>query len=88
MTVFSSMGLHLRRVQTDQEKYQKYHQFSSVTESCPTLCDPMDRNTPGLLIHHQLQESTQTNVHQVGDAIKPSHPLSSPSTPAFNISQH
>ena len=63
-------------------------QFSSVTESCPTLCNPMNRSTPGLPIHHQLQESTQTHVHWVGDVIQPSHPLSSPSPPAFSLSQH
>ena len=57
--------------------------FSSVTQSCPTLCDPMDCSTPGLPVHHQLLEFTQTHVHQVGDAIQPSHPLSSPSPPAF-----
>ena len=59
-------------------------QFSSVTQSCHTLCYPM----PGLLVHHQLPESTQTHVHQVNDAIQPSHPLSSPSSPALNLSQH
>ena len=53
-------------------------QFSSVAQSCPTLCDPMNCSTPGLPVHHQLPESTQTHVHRVGDAIKPSHPLSSP----------
>ena len=63
-------------------------QFSSVTQSCPTLCDPMDCSTPGLSVHHQLPEFTQTNVHWVGDAIQPSHPLLSPSSPAFNLSQH
>ena len=63
-------------------------QFSSVTQSCPTLCDPMNRSTPGLSVHHQLQEFTQTHVHWVSDAIQPSHPLSSPSPPAFNLSQH
>ena len=62
-------------------------QFSSVTQSCPTLCDPMNRSTPGLPVHHQLPEFTQTHVHRVGDAIQPSHPLSSPS-PAPNPSQH
>ena len=55
--------------------------FSSVTLSCLTLCDPMSRSTPGLPVHHQLPESTQTHVHQVSDAIQPSHPLSSPSPP-------
>ena len=63
-------------------------QFSSVTQSCLTLCDPMNRGTPGLPVHHQLPESTQTHVHWVGDAIQPSHPLSSPSLPALNLSQH
>ena len=57
-------------------------QFSSVAQSCPTLCDPMNHSMPGLLVHHQLPEFTQTDVHQVDDAIQPSHPLSSPSPPA------
>ena len=61
--------------------------FSSVTQSCPTLCDPMNCSTPGFPVHHQLPEFTQTHVHWVGDAIQPSHPLSS-SPPAFNLSQH
>ena len=59
-------------------------QFSSVAQSCPTLCDPMNHSTPGLPVHHQLLEFTQTHVHRVGDAIQPSHPLSSPSPPAPN----
>ena len=63
-------------------------QFSSVTQSCRTLCDPMNRSTPGLPVHHQLPEFTQTHVHRVSDAIQPSHPLSSPSPPAPNPSQH
>ena len=62
-------------------------QFSSVAQSCPTLCDPMNPSTPGLPVHHQLPEFTQTHVHRVGDAIQPSHPLSSPSPPAPNPSQ-
>ena len=62
-------------------------QFSSVTQSCLTLCDPMDCSMPGFPGHHQLPEFTQTHVHRVGDAIQPSHPLSSPS-PTFNLSQH
>ena len=62
-------------------------QFSSVAQSCPTLCDPMNHSTPGLPVHHQLLEFTQTHVHWVSDAIQPSHPLSSPS-PAPNPSQH
>ena len=65
-----------------------FTQFSSVAQSCPTLCDPMNCSTPGLPGHHQLLESTQTHVHWVGDAIQPSHPLSSPSPPALNLSQH
>ena len=63
-------------------------QFSSVAQSCPTLCNPMNRSTPGLLVHHHLPEFTQTHVHRVSDAIQPSHPLSSPSPPAPNPSQH
>ena len=63
-------------------------QFSSVAQSCPTLCDPMNHSTPGLPVHHQLPEFTQTHVQQVSDAIQPSHPLSSPSPPAPNPSQH
>ena len=61
---------------------------SSVAQSCPTLCDPMNHSTPGLPIHHQLLEFTQTHVHGVGDAIQPSHPLLSPSPPVPNPSQH
>ena len=60
----------------------------SVAQSCPTLCDPMNRSTPGLPVHHQLLEFTQTHIHRVSDAIQPSHPLSSPSPPASNPSQH
>ena len=63
-------------------------QFSSVTQLGPTLCDRMNRSTPGLPVHHQLPEFTQTHVHWVGDAIQPSHPLLSPSPPALNLSQH
>ena len=64
-----------------------YH-FSSVAQLCPTLCNPMNRSTPGLPVHHQLPEFTQIHVHQVSDAIQPSHPLSSPSSLAPNPSQH
>ena len=63
-------------------------EFSSGTQLCLTLCDPMDCSTPGLPVHHQLPEFTQTHVHWVGEAIQPSHPLSSPSPPTFNLSQH
>ena len=64
------------------------YQFSSVAHLCLTLCNPMDCSTPGHPVHHQLPEFTQTHVHWVGDAIQSSHPLSSPSPPAFNLSQH
>ena len=62
--------------------------FSSVTQLCPTLCNPMNCSTPGFSVHHQLLELSQTHVHWVGDAIQPSHPLLSLSPPAFNITQH
>ena len=62
--------------------------ISSVDQSCPTLCNPMNRSTPGLPVHHQLLELIQTHVHRVSDAIQPSHPLLSPSPPALNLSQH
>ena len=64
------------------------HQFSSVAQSCPTLCNSMNCSTPGLPVHHQLPESTQTHVYLVGDAIQLSHPPSSASPPALNLSQH
>ena len=73
-----------RRLDDAEERIQ----FSSVAQSCLTLPDPMNRSTPGLPVHHQLPESTQTHVHQVGDAIQPSHPLLSPSLPVPNPSQH
>ena len=66
----------------------RYLQFSSVTQSYPTLCNPMNCSTPGLPVHHQLPEFTQTHIHWVGDAIQPSHPLSSPFPPAPNPSKH
>ena len=84
----------LGKVQTMSLSYSwvevmiKYVQFSSVTQSCQTLCNPMVCSMPGFPVHPQLPESTQTHVHWVGDAIQPSHPLSSPSPPAFNLSQH
>ena len=71
--------------------YQYEHidyQFSSVTQSCLTLCDPMDCSMPGLLVHHQLPEPIHIHVYHVGDAIQPSHPLLSPYPPGFNLSQH
>ena len=63
-------------------------QFSSVAQSCLTLCDPMNCSTPGLPVHHQIPEFTQSHVHRVGDAIQPSHPLLAPSLPALNLPQH
>ena len=63
-------------------------QFSSAAQSCPTLCNPMNLSAPCLPVHHQLPESTQTHAYWVSDAIQPSHPLSSPSPPAFSLSQH
>ena len=70
------------------ETYTWYIQFSSVAQSCPTLCDPMDCSMPGFPVHHQLPEFIQTHVHWVSDAILPSHLLLSPSPPAFNLSRH
>ena len=71
-----------------QELLPSSVQFSSVTQSCPTLCDPMNRSVPGLPVHHHLPEFTKTHVYQVGDGMQPSHLLSSPSPPAPNPSQH
>ena len=71
----------------NKESFPFISQFSSVVQSCLTLCDPMDCSMPGLPVHHQLPELAQIHVHLVGDAIQPSHPLSSPS-PTFNFSQH
>ena len=73
-----------------QHRYTRFSsvQFSSVAQSCPTLCDPMTHSMPCLPVHHQLPESMQTHVHCVGNAIQPSHTLSSPSPPAFNPSQY
>jgi len=68
--------------------YMAFIQFSSVSQPCLTLCDPMDCSTPGFPVHHLLPEFTQNDVHQVGDAIQQSPPLSSPSPPTFNLSQH
>ena len=68
--------------------YHLCSHFSAVTQLCPTLCNCMDCTTPGFPVHHQLPELAQTHVHWVGDAIQPSHLLSSPSPAAFNLSQH
>ena len=70
------------------ESLNVYNKFSSVAQSCPTVCDPMNCSTPGLPVHHQLPEFTQTHIHRVSDTIQPSHPLLSPSPPAPNPSQH
>ena len=86
--------LHASHEKAELKKFKSYKaicintQFTSVTESCPALCDSMDSSSPGFPVHHQLLELTQTHVHQVGDAIQPSYPLSSPSPPTFNLSQH
>ena len=80
-------GQHDERLQPQDLQFTSV-QFSSVAQSCPTLCDPVNRSTPDLPVHHQLPEFTQTHIHRVGDAIQPSHPLSSPSPLAPNPSQH
>ena len=79
----------LENMQNNEDKMRIYLSvLSSVTQSCPTLCNPMNCSMPGVPFHHQLLEFIQTHVHQVGDAIQPSHPLSSSSPPAPNPSQH
>ena len=75
------------KIQTAYLLYEAI-QFSSVAQLCPTPCDPTDCSMPGFPVHHQLPELAQTHVYQVGDVIQPSHPLSFPSPPAFNLSQH
>ena len=86
-TTFPTLVTVLR--DTCKQRYSSSSdQIRSVAQSCPTLCDPMNRNTPGLPVHHQLLEFTETHVHQVSDAIQPSHPLSSPFPLAPNPSQH
>ena len=85
----TSKQLSASKVQrTSQDKNTFSVQFSSVAQSCLTLCDPMNHSIPGLPVHHQLPEFTQTHVHRVSDAIQPSYPLLSPSPPAPNPSQH
>ena len=84
-----SIGLQrVRYVSVTETNEYSSVQFNSVAQLCPTLCDPMNRSTPGLPVHHPLPEFTQTHVHRVSDAIQPSHPLLSPSPPAPNPSQH
>ena len=89
---YNSRGQHLKIYQWEQFANIEHSpaslvQFSSVAQSCPTLCNPMDCSTPGLPVHHQLPELAQTHVHQVGNDIQPSHPLSPPSSPALNRCQ-
>ena len=87
----SNEGLWLTSYAEYQETFAGFLptvQFSSVAQSCPTLCYPVNHSMPGLPVHHQLPGFTQTHVHWVGDAIQPPHPLSSPSPPAFSLSQH
>ena len=87
----SSLGpMHCRQILSIWATRETFYtfQFSSVTQSYPALCNPMDCCTPGFLVHHQLQKLAQTHVRWVSDSIQPSHSLSSPSPPAFNLSQH
>ena len=77
----------LNEIRKIQILHTTTYQFSSVAQSCPTLCDPMNRSTPGLPVHHQLPQLTQTHIPRVGDVIQPSHSLLSPSPPALNLSQ-
>ena len=87
--LFASGGQSIRALDSASASVLPMNQSaSSVSQSCLTLCDPMDCSRLGFPVHHQLPESTQTNAHQVGDAIQPSHTLSSPFPPAFNLSQH
>ena len=86
--IFWTLGSNQSLLHCRQILYHLSLQFSSVARSCPTLCDPMNRSTPGLPVYHQLPEFTQTHIHRVSDAIQPSHPPSSPSPPAPSPSQH
>ena len=89
---FSYKGTNIKKAPSLRSTWVLSHfssvQFSSVTQSYPTRCDPMNLSMPGLPVHHHLPEFTQTHVHQVSDTIQPSYPLSFPSPPAFNLSQH
>ena len=86
----NTLGLFLHQLAKTihSAAWKRSDQIRSVAQSCPTLCDPMNHSTPDLPVHHQLREFTQTHVHGISDAIQPSHPLSSPSPPAPNPSQH
>ena len=88
MTLLSMKKIPRKVYCKRRNKTKTTGQFSSVAQSCPTLCHPMNCSTPGLPVHHHLPESTQTHVHRVSDDIQPSHPLSSPSPPAHNPSKH
>ena len=88
LTVFRILTTLICEMEIKHGLVHSPFQFSSVAQSCPTLCEPINRSTPGLHVYHQLSEFTQTHVHRVGDAIQPSHPLSSPFPPAPNPSQH
>ena len=81
-------SVNLNGIVIKRKEHTILFQFSSASQSCPTLCDPMNYSTPGFPVHHQLSEPAQTHVHHVGDAIQLSHLLSSLSPPAFNLSQH
>ena len=83
-----SMGFSRKEYWSGLPFPSSWHIVSSVAQLCPALCDPMNCSTPGFPVHHQLPESTQTHVYWVSDAIQPSHPLSSPSPPTLNLSQH
>ena len=89
-TIQQSHSWYIPRQNYNLKRYMHpyVHQVSSLAQLCPTVCKPMNHSTPGLPVHHQLPEFTQTHVHQVHDAIQPSHPLLSPSPPALNPSQH
>ena len=90
ITSFIDPSIYIYTVTGNAYQLAKIHsvQFSSVAQSCSTLCDPTNCSMPGLPVHHQLLEFTQAHVHRLSDAIQPSHPLSSPSPPAPNPSQH
>ena len=85
-TKIMTSSLHAKYMGKQLHNYIRSDQIRSVAQLCLTLCDPMNRSTPGLPVHHQLQEFTQTHVHWVSDAIQPPHPLSSPSPPTFSLS--
>ena len=88
LSIFNTCCICYWHFQKQQHNSGLKYQFSSVAQSCPTLCNPMDCSMLGLSDYHQLPDPTQTHVHHVGDAIQPSHPLASHSPPAFNLFQH